>query len=146
MQQMQETTARCVLRDVRVRFERGGRARRRPGLTPLIDVVFLLLVFFMLASRFDRENALSLSVATSGDSGDSAAVLRIELDAAGRATIDGALASDARIRSEAARAARDALPLRVRPSPDTALQPIVDVLGTLERAGAPGATLERAEE
>ena len=36
------------------------RARRRPGLTPLIDVVFLLLVFFMLASRFGVEGALSL--------------------------------------------------------------------------------------
>ncbi|MDA7425342.1 ExbD/TolR family protein [Thalassococcus lentus] len=26
--------------------------RRRPSLTPMIDVVFLLLVFFMLAARF----------------------------------------------------------------------------------------------
>ena len=37
-------------------------ARRRPGLTPLIDVVFLLLVFFMLASRFGVEGALPLAV------------------------------------------------------------------------------------
>ena len=37
------------------------RARRRPGLTPMIDVVFLLLVFFMLASQFGREGAVSLS-------------------------------------------------------------------------------------
>ena len=26
---------------------------RRPSLTPMIDVVFLLLVFFMLAARFE---------------------------------------------------------------------------------------------
>ena len=37
------------------------RPRRRPGLTPLIDVVFLLLVFFMLASRFGTEGALPLA-------------------------------------------------------------------------------------
>ena len=37
-------------------------SRRRPGLTPLIDVVFLLLVFFMLASRFGVEGALPLAV------------------------------------------------------------------------------------
>lgn len=37
------------------------RARRRPGLTPLIDVVFLLLVFFMLASQFGREHTLAIS-------------------------------------------------------------------------------------
>ena len=38
-----------------------ARVRRRPGLTPLIDVVFLLLVFFMLASRFGVEGALPLA-------------------------------------------------------------------------------------
>jgi biopolymer transport protein ExbD len=34
------------------------RRRRRPSLTPMIDVVFLLLVFFMLASQFGRDTAL----------------------------------------------------------------------------------------
>lgn len=38
------------------------RARRRPSLTPMIDVVFLLLVFFMLASRFGSEVVLDLSL------------------------------------------------------------------------------------
>ncbi|WP_103334206.1 ExbD/TolR family protein [Pseudotabrizicola formosa] len=42
------------------------RARRRPNLTPMIDVVFLLLVFFMLASRFGTDRALPLSVAGGG--------------------------------------------------------------------------------
>lgn len=37
------------------------RARRRPSLTPMIDVVFLLLVFFMLAARFGSENVLQLN-------------------------------------------------------------------------------------
>lgn len=40
--------------------------RRRPNLTPMIDVVFLLLVFFMLASRFGMDTALPLSVAGQG--------------------------------------------------------------------------------
>lgn len=42
------------------------RARRRPGLTPLIDVVFLLLVFFMLASQFGRDAALPLTARDTG--------------------------------------------------------------------------------
>lgn len=33
-------------------FTTPRRNRRQPSLTPMIDVVFLLLVFFMLASRF----------------------------------------------------------------------------------------------
>jgi biopolymer transport protein ExbD len=40
------------------------RSRRRVSLTPMIDVVFLLLVFFMLAARFGFENSLVLSAGT----------------------------------------------------------------------------------
>ena len=44
-----------------------ARARRKPSLTPMIDVVFLLLVFFMLAARFGQDMALPLSTAGGGD-------------------------------------------------------------------------------
>ena len=40
--------------------------RRRMSLTPMIDVVFLLLVFFMLAARFGSEGALTLTGAPGG--------------------------------------------------------------------------------
>ena len=43
-----------------------ARARRRPSLTPMIDVVFLLLVFFLLAARFGVEGALDLRLAGGG--------------------------------------------------------------------------------
>ena len=43
------------------------RPPRRPSLTPMIDVVFLLLVFFMLASRFGIDNALPLATGGGGD-------------------------------------------------------------------------------
>ena len=42
------------------------RRSRRPSLTPMIDVVFLLLVFFMLASQFGKDTALLLSGAGDG--------------------------------------------------------------------------------
>jgi len=42
------------------------RPRRRPSLTPMIDVVFLLLVFFMLASRFGINNAIEVPLAGAG--------------------------------------------------------------------------------
>ncbi|MFD1508467.1 ExbD/TolR family protein [Lacimonas salitolerans] len=42
------------------------RPRRRPSLTPMIDVVFLLLIFFMLAARFGVDAALPLDLATGG--------------------------------------------------------------------------------
>ncbi len=36
------------------------------GLTPLIDVVFILLIFFMVATSFDMPRLLSLTPATGG--------------------------------------------------------------------------------
>lgn len=44
------------------------RTCRKPALTPLIDVVFLLLVFFMLAAQFGRDGGIDLS--GGGGSGD----------------------------------------------------------------------------
>lgn len=46
-----------------MRFESAAPVRRRIGLTPLIDVVFLLLMFFMLASTFGSYFDLSLKSA-----------------------------------------------------------------------------------
>lgn len=45
------------------------RPRRKPSLTPMIDVVFLLLVFFMLASRFGMDQVLPLPLASQGGGG-----------------------------------------------------------------------------
>ncbi|MCG7573737.1 biopolymer transporter ExbD [Phaeobacter sp. CNT1-3] len=42
------------------------RPRRKPSLTPMIDVVFLLLVFFMLASRFGLDQVVEMPMASGG--------------------------------------------------------------------------------
>ncbi len=47
-------------------FASPRRARRRPSLTPMIDVVFLLLIFFMLAARFGGGEAAALNGAGTG--------------------------------------------------------------------------------
>ncbi len=129
-------------------FAAEPRKRRGPGLTPLIDVVFLLLLFFMLASRFDREALLPLAVHVA--SPDAAAApdatrddaLRVQLDAAGRAFLSGRAVDDGSL-VEAMRAAAQAQRgVRVRPHPEAPLQPIVDVLGLAQAAGAHDVVLE----
>lgn len=47
------------------------------GLTPLIDVVFLLLIFFMLASTFLKFSALPVSGARGGDASSSLSQIAI---------------------------------------------------------------------
>ena len=36
--------------------------RRRPSLTPMIDVVFLLLIFFMLVARFGVDKVIDINL------------------------------------------------------------------------------------
>lgn len=43
------------------------RIRRKPSLTPMIDVVFLLLVFFMLAARFGMEVEINLPLTAASE-------------------------------------------------------------------------------
>ena len=45
-----------------MRFPRGGRQEATVELTPLIDVVFLLLIFFMVSTTFIRETQLKINL------------------------------------------------------------------------------------
>lgn len=45
-----------------MQFEGSRRSSHVPNLTPLIDIVFLLLIFFMLTSHFVREDTLNIQL------------------------------------------------------------------------------------
>ena len=67
-----------------------SRPRRaaRIGLTPLIDVVFILLVFFMLASSFLEWRALEIRIPTFGSaSSDADEPLRVRVGLDGRGAL-----------------------------------------------------------
>jgi len=49
-----------------MRLARRGTLRRGANLTPMVDVVFLLLFFFMLASRFGPDEGLTLALGGGG--------------------------------------------------------------------------------
>lgn len=51
--------------------------RRRMAMTPLIDVIFLLLLFFMLTSTFSRFAEIELSNATGGNATSGEATNRV---------------------------------------------------------------------
>lgn len=68
------------------------RTREEPdiNLTPLIDVVFLLLIFFMVTTTFRKETALDVSLPrASAVTHNSPAKLVIAIDAAGHYAVDG---------------------------------------------------------
>lgn len=110
------------------------RPRRRPNLTPMIDVVFLLLVFFMLASRFGAETALPLTAAAGGGVYSGPPRL-VEFGAAG-VTLNGvAVAADglAGALAPLMTGAEDVIVLRAKEGAD--LQALVGVMEALRTAG-----------
>lgn len=62
-----------------MQFEGVRRTSHIPNLTPLIDIVFLLLVFFMLTSHFVREEVINIELpeATSGSVATQVDVLEV---------------------------------------------------------------------
>lgn len=128
-----------------------GQRRRRSliSLTPLIDVVFILLVFFMLASSFFDWRAVTLAPLAEGveGTGKERAIL-IELYDDGSLAIDGRSMPMPEVEGQM----RNRLqpdPERqvlVRPLPGADLQALVDTLDRLRTAGARNISLSPVEE
>ena len=74
----------------RVEFEGLQRNRKIPSLTPLIDIVFLLLVFFMLTAHFVKDQVLDISLpdAESSTTLENEDALEIVLDKQGHILIN----------------------------------------------------------
>lgn len=107
--------------------------RRRIGLTPMIDVVFLLLVFFMLAARFGVTDAIPVTL--SGGAAQSydgpprvITVLPDALRVNGIATDDPVASLTPLMGTET-----DIILLRARDG--ASVQHLLDVMGTLRAAG-----------
>lgn len=72
-------------------FKSRQREEVDPNLTPLIDVVFLLLIFFMVTTTFQRETELKVNLpeAEAQAVEDQQAALEIIVDSRGRYFVDG---------------------------------------------------------
>ncbi len=74
-----------------MQVKRQGNTTPQIGLTPLIDVVFILLIFFMVATSFDMPRLLSLKPATGGKGAVSERpVVKIDVGANGKCFLDEA--------------------------------------------------------
>ncbi len=117
-----------------------SRRSRRPSLTPMIDVVFLLLVFFMLASRFGTDNALTLTVPVASADAEWIGPPRlitlreegIALNGAPTDLSELALALQPLMQSPSDT-------VLIRATGPAELQTLIDVLETLQAAGLTGA-------
>jgi biopolymer transport protein ExbD len=116
-----------------MRLRQAQRSTARISLTPLIDVVFLLLVFFMLASTFLKFNYLPLTAGGEGAGAPSPGeTVIVRVQPGGALDVNGepvsAKALPARLNSWAGRGAKRAV-LRVVAGAQTG-----DLVRALEQA------------
>lgn len=117
-----------------MQFTQPQKPRRKPSLTPMIDVVFLLLVFFMLASRFGSDAVLQLPLAGQGGTYDGPP--RLIGIGAGNLDVNGVPVADSNLTQALAplmEKPTDMLILRGRDG--ATLQRITDVTALLLQAG-----------
>lgn len=122
------------------------RPRQRPepdvNLTPLIDVVFLLLIFFMVSTTFLKEADFKVDLPESSQEPGAAEQPRLEVvvDAAGRYFVNGQALTDSRLHtlkqalSEAAGDERSR-PLVIRADAKTAHQAVVTAMDAAAQLG-----------
>lgn len=86
------------------------------NLTPLIDVVFLLLIFFMVSTTFIRESEIELTLpeASTEARKDPLNAIEIAIDEKGRYFVNGEALSDTRI-ATIRQALHDARPIDGEP-------------------------------
>lgn len=122
-----------------------SKARRRTiSLTPLIDVVFILLLFFMLTSTFIRWQQMELAVAASSTQSESPPhpPLVAQLYPDGDLRVDGQRFSSADDAALAALLSGTAHSLVIVQADESSrIQQIVSAIDRLERLGALSVTL-----
>ena len=122
------------------------RRRRLISLTPLIDVVFILLLFFMLASNFIEWRAIALNTpahsASSSATKDRAVLVRLARD--GSIDLNGQVLTLQQLGEQLQpflnRNPKQAV--LVQPSADTELQTLVNLLDKLTAIGVQNLTLQ----
>lgn len=125
-----------------MQFEGRRRSSQAPNLTPLIDIVFLLLVFFMLTSHFVQEQALNidLPVADSGEVVTEDTQLEVVIDTEGRFLIDDHFIEADNLEKVLADhlVEREEPLVRIRADRGVALGQAVKVMDAARKAGASG--------
>lgn len=99
----------------------------------MIDIVFLLLVLFMLMVRFGGERALPLETAGEGDYSGPPRLVEV---LPGGLTLNGVAMEPRDLLLELVRISGSGSdPVVLRPSQETSLQRLIDVMTLMEAAG-----------
>ncbi|MDZ7748602.1 MAG: biopolymer transporter ExbD [Halofilum sp. (in: g-proteobacteria)] len=134
-------------------FRTARREELELNITPLIDIVFLLLIFFMVSTTFQKESQLRVQLpeATQQPRADPSEPLEIVISAQGQYAIGGRELSDNSLATviEALRQAagdRRERPLVVRADARTPHQAVVRAMDAAARLGLRNLSIATARE
>ena len=114
------------------------RTKQELNVAPLIDVVFLLLIFFMLASTFIKPEAIDLMLEGSSTGGSSAEeMLNIEVVVDGTIRLNGLRLSMPQLEAElASRIQGDQTrPVTIKAGAEVPVQTLVNIMDRVRAAG-----------
>jgi biopolymer transport protein ExbD len=125
-----------------MKFQRNLKAETSVDITPLIDVVFILLLFFMVTTSFDRDTNLVINLpAANGQSVTQAPLaIDIEIDRSGSYAVNGTALPDTSVESvvsaiEVLAAGDMTVPVTISADASTSHQSVVTVLDAVARLG-----------
>ena len=119
-------------------FRQRTREPLELNLIPLIDVVFMLLIFFMLTTTFVHDRALEVNLPKSETGSEQRAEVEnhvIELDAQGNVAVDGQPVAREDLPERLAEIAGDGRPVRLWADAQVVNQQVVTMLDLARRAG-----------
>src|SRR5688572_7856032 len=125
-----------------MKFQRNLKAETGVDITPLIDVVFILLLFFMVTTSFDRDTNLVINLpAANGQSVTEVPFqIDIEIDRSGSYSVNGNALPDTSVESvvsaiEVLAAGDMTVPVTISADASTSHQSVVTVLDAIARLG-----------
>ncbi|MCB4455624.1 ExbD/TolR family protein [Leisingera sp. McT4-56] len=113
------------------------RAKKRLSLAPMIDVVFLLLVFFMLASQFGRDRVVPLAMDGAGSANQGPPRL-VQVTAEGLRLNGVPVEEEALTERLTALTHKKSDAIILQPDTKASLQQLMDAAGLLSGAGFTG--------
>jgi len=132
-----------------IEFARRPRHARDPDLTPLVDIVFKLVLFFMLTSSFVASESLELNLPGKGAPPQPVAtdVMRIQVVATGHVTVDGTAVNRDELEQTLTShiQSNPAVKIAIFTTPGVSVQQLVSVMDMVYLLGGQNVQVDRLE-
>jgi len=136
---------------MRRKFKKAGSGDAEVNMTPMLDIVFILLIFFIVTATFVREQGIDLVPPPDSDEPpppDAPPVIVVQVDENNRIFVNQQLTDISRVgaRIERFRSDDPASPVLIEPDHDADHGVVVQIWDQAQQVGAVGVSINVREE